>query len=466
MKAQAHTWRTGRLRDILPPAGRLPALFLAVAAAAMVTAEIGARAEETGNDPGQAATYAEAISNAAPVDYRLAPGDHLTLVVYDQPQLSGEFIVDGGGGIILPVAGSVNLSGLTLAEAQKLIQERFGDGVLLKPSVSLRIKEHRPIFVTGHVKKPGSYPFVFGASVKAAIATAGGEGQSLDQPFSTVVSDFISAEHRVRQLEADQTTLLMRKARLEAQRDRREIFVIPMLVGFTRRNVEFDRAYAVENDTFSRLAETHRRQVQSLQEQRPRIQEEIDAVNSQITKQRERLDIVIDRLTDLDILFGKGLLRKEVLINQQIEKALVESQLSNLEAQVARLRQNMGELEFKLGELKALNERETLRELLEASQRLAEIENGLAPARKLLQVRAQAAESDTEATDYKILISRVRDGRLVTFDAANDTMLSPGDVVEVKLKRRTPGELPSLLNQAAQSDAEPEPFVTGATAAK
>ena len=42
------------------------------------------------------------------------------------------------------------------------------------------------------------------------------------------------------------------------------------------------------------------------------------------------LDIVTDRLTDLELLFGKGLLRKEVLLNQQIEKSLVEAQLSNL----------------------------------------------------------------------------------------------------------------------------------------
>jgi polysaccharide export outer membrane protein len=299
MKTQEHTWRTGRLRAILPAAGRLPALFLAVTAAAILTSEFGAKASEMAADGNAAQTGTAAVMDpAAPGDYRLAPGDRLTLVVYDQPQLSGEFIVDGGGSLLLPLAGNVSLSGLTLAEAQKLIEDRFGDGVLLQPAVSVRIKEHRPIFVTGHVKKPGSYPFMFGASVKAAIATAGGEGQSLEQPFNTVVSDFISAEHRVRQLESDQTTLLVRKARLEAQRDSRENFVIPILVGFTRRNVDFDRAYASENDTFSRLAETHRRQVQALQEQRPRIQEEIDAVNTQIAKQRERLDIVIDRLTE------------------------------------------------------------------------------------------------------------------------------------------------------------------------
>ena len=68
----------------------------------------------------------------------------------------------------------------------------------------------------------------------------------------------------------------MRKARLEAQRDDRDNFIVPLLVGFNRPTVDFDRAYAAENDTFSRLADTYRRQVQILQQQRPRIEEEID----------------------------------------------------------------------------------------------------------------------------------------------------------------------------------------------
>lgn len=448
-------WRTSRPRGLASRASRLATLFMSVAAVAIAVTGLGAQAADASADDPVALADA---SVASPGDYRLAPGDRLTLVVYDQPQLSGEFIVDGGGGILLPVAGAVDLAGLTLAEAQKIIEDRFADGVLLKPSVSIRIKEHRPVFVTGQVKKPGSYPFILGLSVKAAIATAGGEGQALEQPFNTVASDFISAQQRVRQLEADQMTLLMRKARLEAQRDGRENFVFPLLVGFNRRNVDFDRAYTAENDTFSRLAETHRRQVQTLEDQRPRIQAEIDAVNSEVGKQQERLAIVTDRLTDLDLLFGKGLLRKDVLTNQQIEKSLVEAQLSNLQAQVAHLRQSMGEIDVKLGELKAVHERQTLAELQDASQRLAEIENGLGPARKLVQVKAEAAGSDGEA--YTIRISRVRDGRLATFDATSETMLSPGDVVEVKRKPGNPAELPSILNQA--QSPEPTSYVTGA----
>ena len=110
-------------------------------------------------------------------EYRLAPGDKLNVIVFDQPQLSGDFTVNGDGQILLPLAGGVKVGSLSLAEAQQRIQEQFADGILVHPVVSIRVTEYRPIFVTGYVRKPGNYPFIFGASVKAAIAVAGGAGE-------------------------------------------------------------------------------------------------------------------------------------------------------------------------------------------------------------------------------------------------------------------------------------------------
>jgi polysaccharide export outer membrane protein len=433
------------------------AMILAVAMAAFAPMNFAAQASETGDAQAAASSVDPVVPSA---DYRLAPGDRLTIVVYDQPQLSGQFIIDGGGGVLLPLAGGVSLTGLTLADAQKLIQDRFADGVLVQPAVSVRITEYRPIFVTGSVRKPGSYRFMIGQSVKAAIAAAGGEGEPFEQNFNGAVSDYITAEQRVRQLEADHSVLLMRKARLEAQRDGNDNFIMPMLVGLSRRNVDFEVAYSAENDTFARLAEMYRSQVQALQNQRPRVQAEIDAVTNQIVKQKEHLGIVDSHLEDLETLFGKGLLRKDVLLNEQIQKTLVEGQLSNLQAQVARLRQNMGELDIKLGDVKSAYLRQTLADLQDTSQRLREVETGLGPAHRLLEVKAQGASGDVDEPDYAIRISRVRDGGMVTVDASEETMLSPGDVVEVKLKRRVsqgiPGEgSPGLPNEAVRDDLDP-----------
>ena len=139
------------------------------------------------------------------------------------------------------------------------------------------------------------------------------------------------------------------------------------------------------------------------------------------------------------------------MLNQRIEKTLVQSQLSTLQAQVAHLRQTMGDLDVKLGDVKAAYMRQVVGELQETAQRLRGIETTLGPARKLLDVKAEAASGVTaDAEDYVILISRVEQGRKVNFDATSDATLLPGDVVEVKLKRRNPGNIEFSLDEAAQ----------------
>jgi polysaccharide export outer membrane protein len=436
--------RTHRTSDFSLRASWLPSLFLIVGIVPLLTTGFSAKASEfavvdrpgvqTDESETDSAELAPGVPEDALGDYRLAPGDRLTIAVFDEKELSGDFFIDGGGEILLPVAGSVKISGLTLAEAQDLIQKKFADGVLRRPTVSLSIKEFRPIFVTGHVRKAGSYPFMLGETVKAAIATAGGVGEAVELPLTVAVSDLVTAEGRVLQLEADRVSLLVRKARLEAQRDERENFMMPLFVGLNTRNVDFERVYSSENDMFLRSEETYRDQLVALQKQRPRIEAEIKAVTQQIASQNERLDIVNSRLADLEPLFRKGLLRKEILLNQQIEKTLVQSQVSNLEAQVAHLRRDKGELDVKLGDVKATYMRQVLAELQETTKRLREIQTTFGSARKLRDLKAEAASGVTGEEDYVILISRLELGRMVNFDATNETTLLPGDVVEVKRK--------------------------------
>jgi polysaccharide biosynthesis/export protein len=447
MKAPKKKPRYRHLGGVPFRANRSATLLVAASMVVFTSTNVVAKALDTPGDVQAAANVGEEASGVSN-NYRLGPGDRVTVLVYDQPQLSGQFIIDGGGAILLPLAGSVSLSGLTLAEAQQLIQDRFADGVLVQPAVSVRITDFRPIFVTGNVRKPGSYRFMIGQSAKAAVAAAGGEGEPIELNFNSAMSDFIATEQRLRQLESDQAILVMRKARLEAQRDGHDNFIMPMLIGLSSRNAGFDQAYSVENDTFSRLEETYLEQVRTLQGQRPRIEAETSAVIDQIAKQKERLVIVNSRLSDLEGLFSKGLLRKEVLQNQQIEKSLVEGQIFALEAQVAGLRQRTGDLDVKLGDLKANYLRQTLAELQDTSQRLREVETSLGPVRRLLEVKARGVGGEVDESEYTIRISRVRDGAMVTFDATEETMLSPGDVVEVKLKRRVPASAPSLSTEA------------------
>ena len=96
----------------------------------------------------------------------------------------------------------------------------------------------------------------------------------------------------------------------------------------------------------------------------------------------------------------------------------------------------MGDLDVKLGDVKATHMRQVLVELQETTQRLREIQTTFGSARKLRDLKAEAASRVTGEEDYVILISRLEQGRLVNFDATSETTLLPGDVVDVKRKGR------------------------------
>ena len=365
-------------------------------------------------------------------EYRLMPGDKLGVLVFDQKDFSGNFAINGAGEIMLPLAGTAKVGGLTLQEAQQLIEKRLSDGILVYPTVSVSIAEFRPIFVTGRVRRPGNYPFIAGMSVKAAIATAGGEGEQ-EERLSQAVGDAIMADERVRQLETDRLALLVRKARLENQRDEATSFNVPQLVGFGIDKVASASVYAAENETFINSVEVYHNQLKALQEQAPLIEAEIKAVNAQIEDVKERLDIVGKRLAEYEDYAERGFLRRTLVVEMQIQKSSIQAELARLAGDLARLQQSMGDLEIRKAEVTASYKRQVLAELQDTSQRLLGIDATLGTARQLRHFRAEKiGDFGAEEPKYAVRVTRTRPDDVTAFDATGDTKLEPGDVVEIK----------------------------------
>ena len=108
---------------------------------------------------------------------RLGPGDLVELNVYNVPELSSKTRVSSNGDVYLPLINYVHLSGLTLEEAQGLIEKRYSDGGFLKdPHVSLFIDEYasQGASVLGEVTKPGVYPVLGEQRLFDLISSAGG----------------------------------------------------------------------------------------------------------------------------------------------------------------------------------------------------------------------------------------------------------------------------------------------------
>jgi len=109
-----------------------------------------------------------------PVPLRFAPGDKLRVTVFGEDRLSGEYQVDNSGSLSLPLAGTIQGSGLTRTELEQAITTQLKGQYLRNPKVTVDVVTFRPFYVLGEVQKPGEYAFRSGLNVLSAIAIAGG----------------------------------------------------------------------------------------------------------------------------------------------------------------------------------------------------------------------------------------------------------------------------------------------------
>jgi polysaccharide export outer membrane protein len=116
-----------------------------------------------------------AAMQAGKEPYRLAPGDQIRVIVFENTDLSGEFDVDPEGYIAFPLIGSIQAEGKSLLEVEHAIAQGLEDnGYIRKASVNVSVLQYRPFFILGEVRRPGSFPYQSGLSVYKAVALAGG----------------------------------------------------------------------------------------------------------------------------------------------------------------------------------------------------------------------------------------------------------------------------------------------------
>ena len=117
---------------------------------------------------------ASASKPASTAQLRLAPGDKIKVVVFGEDKLSGEYQIDTGGAVSLPLAGTIEAVGLTKPELEQALTAKLKSEYLRNPKVTVEVISFRPFYVLGEVSKPGEYQYRSGLNVLSAIAIAGG----------------------------------------------------------------------------------------------------------------------------------------------------------------------------------------------------------------------------------------------------------------------------------------------------
>ena len=79
----------------------------------------------------------------APASRRLQAGDRISVTVYGEPSLSGDYQIDPGGFVSLPGAGSVSAAGLTQEELAQALIKKYRSEYRKDPKVSVSFPEVR-----------------------------------------------------------------------------------------------------------------------------------------------------------------------------------------------------------------------------------------------------------------------------------------------------------------------------------
>ena len=112
-------------------------------------------------------------SSFAQSTYRLGSGDLISIVVFDEEELTMEVRV-AKTPMSYPFLGQVPLDGRNLAEVEHQITTGLKGDYLIEPRVSISVIEYRPFFITGEVENPGGYPYQLGLTLRKAITLGGG----------------------------------------------------------------------------------------------------------------------------------------------------------------------------------------------------------------------------------------------------------------------------------------------------
>ncbi len=114
------------------------------------------------------------ISSPVPAaDYIVQPQNVLEINVYGEEDLSKTVQVSASGEISCPLLGRVKVAGMSPAEIEEKLTKLYQE-YLVKPDISVLVKEYSNFYVYGQVVKPGAYKLEGDVTILEAITLAGG----------------------------------------------------------------------------------------------------------------------------------------------------------------------------------------------------------------------------------------------------------------------------------------------------
>ena len=292
----------------------------------------------------------------------------------------------------------------------------------------------RPVFVGGDVRRPGSFPYESGMTVQHAIAAAGGL-RAADVETLPIYFELGRLREKLRQSQETLGLVIIRRARLLAERDDKQDFELPATAQFALNEGKAKQAYESEKTLLKQRAESQHSQVDMLERQIGLFKEEIAALEAQSAAKEKESELIAEERQRVESLMQRGLTPNSGRsIELQRIVVQIEGERRALATNIVKARQEIARVEQAIANLASQRQLEITGLLKETDDTISNLTVAVEETRISLAEAQEVLPSGSAmpaATSRSEFIVRRGGDENLTIAARPDTPLLPGDVVDV-----------------------------------
>lgn len=355
-----------------------------------------------------------------------ADGDVLKITAFGREDLTGQYSVQRGPLLSLPLIGTVKLDNSTPRQLETELAKAWENRLGSPMSVTVEYAQRAPFYVLGAVNAPGAYPYRSGLTVLQAVAVSGGIEKTLKGNDNLRIDLIHERERRLQAIEA-LARATARKARLLAERDGKEQFTLDPPFSLLPQD-QMDTIISEE----SRLLDSRARQdalKQKLMSGRIKLgeaevvsyQRQLDSMNSQ----RGQIAKEVARIRRVPGQQARAFELDQRATSLETTRASIAASISRAKVEIETARNGIADLQ-------EARQREISEALQEAEQTIRENEVTVASTQEVLD--AVGGVDGGQVLTFKLM----RNGRDDVAGVMSTTLLRPGDLLEVGVAAQHP----------------------------
>lgn len=449
------------------PSANLMSIYAALLASAVTMMCLSDRATGT----------ADKTPATTGLEYILGPRDKVRVKVfawrpardevYEWKALNDVFTVGASGQLSMPLIGDVHAGGSSLNEVSIAIGEQLKSslGLVDAPRASVEVVEFRPFYILGMVDKPGEYAYRPDLTIVQAVSIAGGLSHLNKYEVVRLDRDTISTSGERGVIEVEMTSLLARRARLDAEINGADTLHFPaklqQLSGTDAGPLaDEERIFSARLAAFvyrsGRLAST-----------RTMLETQLASLQKHAADQDRHVQAAQQDLKRFDDLMARKLTTTTRRAEAARNLMQAEGEAVRLLANLSDARRELNQIEMEEQGLRDDRANQAVVEMRTTQARLDELERRIHTADTLMDqadaagVQLSSYQSNVRKAEQVYTIIRKVDGTFQKLSATETTELQPGDTLKVEAPSvATPAEPERALDDPREHPATPKTTLT------